>query len=124
MVELSRPWFFGLLLLRNAWLDSGYMFMFSSGWLLDEFPVFSSCGRFTFCSVLILLVTIRPVLCSFVCRLVMPRSSSTSAVVCALVMLVLDARRTVWVMGFFMSCSMEKCTQSMLRLRGLPDWPM
>ena len=31
-----------VLLLRNAWLDSGYMFLVSSRWLLDEFPIFSS----------------------------------------------------------------------------------
>ena len=58
----------------NTWLHSGYMFMFRSGrgfwtyflYFLRE-VVLGSCGRFTSClacAVLVLLVTIRPVLCS------------------------------------------------------------
>ena len=65
--------------------------------------VLGSCGRFTSCSacsVLVFLVTIRPVLCSFVCRLVVPRSSSTSAAVCALVLLVLMHVALCGVWGF------------------------
>ena len=71
-------------------VHSGYMFMFSLGEIFGRISCIFSvkwCSDpavdFTSCSVLVLLVTIRLVLCSLDCRLAMPRSSSTVAVVCA-----------------------------------------